>query len=353
MKKYFRLFIGAFLAFWIMAMGIIVIVDPFFHYHAPLKGLYYEINQERYQNIGIAKHFEYDAIITGTSLTEDFKTSEFDELYGTCSVKLPFSGATYFETKQLLEYAYNSDNSIRIVLRSLDVNHLVEDEKRLREDLGTYPEYLYNDSVLDDLAYTCNEDVMIADCVPIIKGFVNGKSGGHTSFDDAYYAPHTTANWVFDNNVLDKSSMNDHIFADEDRELLAANVNNNIVNLAKAHPETTFVYFIPPYSVAWWSGLVKEGKFSYTCESIKLAVDMMLECENIKIYDFTTKTEITTDLLNYGDEYHYIPEINSMILNWIAADDQLITRDNYSEHIRNMQEYYSNYEYHDATIEAQ
>ena len=57
------------------------IVDPYFHYHKPLAGLEYAIYDERYQNDGIVKHFDYDAILTGTSMTENFKTSEFDALF--------------------------------------------------------------------------------------------------------------------------------------------------------------------------------------------------------------------------------------------------------------------------------
>ena len=70
-----------------------VVVDPFFHYHPPLDELQYPINNERYQNNGIVRNFKYDAIITGTSMTENFKTTEFDKLFGVESVKVPFSGA--------------------------------------------------------------------------------------------------------------------------------------------------------------------------------------------------------------------------------------------------------------------
>ena len=47
--------------------GITAYIDPLFHYHAPLEKYSYPLNDERYQNDGIVKHFEYDAIITGSS----------------------------------------------------------------------------------------------------------------------------------------------------------------------------------------------------------------------------------------------------------------------------------------------
>lgn len=44
--------------------GLTAVVDPFFHYHKPLECLSYPLNNERYQNDGIVKHFDYDAVIT-------------------------------------------------------------------------------------------------------------------------------------------------------------------------------------------------------------------------------------------------------------------------------------------------
>ena len=64
-----------------MLGSVTIIIDPYFHYHKPLATLEYPIYNERYQNNGIAKNFEYNAIITGTSMTENFKTSEFDYLF--------------------------------------------------------------------------------------------------------------------------------------------------------------------------------------------------------------------------------------------------------------------------------
>ncbi|MBQ6904162.1 MAG: hypothetical protein IJQ26_06530, partial [Lachnospiraceae bacterium] len=34
-------------------------LDPFFHYHAPRQGFYYALKNERAQNDGIVKQFDY------------------------------------------------------------------------------------------------------------------------------------------------------------------------------------------------------------------------------------------------------------------------------------------------------
>ena len=71
------------LALLVAQAAVICVVDPYFHYHKPLKGLYYTLDNERSQNDGIIRHFNYDAMIIGTSMAENFKTSEMDELWMT------------------------------------------------------------------------------------------------------------------------------------------------------------------------------------------------------------------------------------------------------------------------------
>ena len=50
--------------FLILALIVVIgfIVDPYFHYHEPIAGMSYMMEEEQYMNDGIAKHFSYDAI---------------------------------------------------------------------------------------------------------------------------------------------------------------------------------------------------------------------------------------------------------------------------------------------------
>ena len=130
-----------------------IIVAPFFHYHQQLPGLFYILSRERYQNDGILKHFDYDAIITGTSMRENFKTSEFDKLFKANSIKVPFSGATFKEMNDNIKTAYRTNHQVKYVVRSLDTYKFLSDKNNMRNDLEFYPEYLYNDDYLDDFKY--------------------------------------------------------------------------------------------------------------------------------------------------------------------------------------------------------
>lgn len=80
-KKWTTAIFAVILILLLLSMTMIVVIDPLFHYHAPLDGLAYPLEDERYINDGILRHFDYDAVIAGSSMTENFKTSEANILY--------------------------------------------------------------------------------------------------------------------------------------------------------------------------------------------------------------------------------------------------------------------------------
>ena len=88
-KKYFFIFLTLIVSFMIIVCGLNIIVDPYFHYHSPLGKYGYELNSgvERYINDGILKNYDYNALIIGNSMVQNFKTSQFDEIFGVNSIK--------------------------------------------------------------------------------------------------------------------------------------------------------------------------------------------------------------------------------------------------------------------------
>ena len=90
---------------------LVIIVDPYFHYHKPFSFLSYRLYEERYTNDGISRHFDFDAMITGSSITQNFKPSEMDALFHANTVKESFSGAGYQELADNLDRALSRNKS--------------------------------------------------------------------------------------------------------------------------------------------------------------------------------------------------------------------------------------------------
>lgn len=182
MKKIWCIkFLSAFILFLIIFGGLVVVVDPFFHYHKPLKCLAYTIYNERYQNDGIVKHFDYDAIITGTSMVQNFKCSEMNDLFGVKSIKVPFAGASYQEISENLERAFSANPNITTVIWGLDYNRFYEDFNATKFD--TYPYYLYDLNPFNDVNYIFNKKVLFGEVFIYTLDFTHN-GGSTTTFDE-------------------------------------------------------------------------------------------------------------------------------------------------------------------------
>lgn len=346
MKKNFIAFLFFFIGLIVMIIGTVVYLDPFFHYHGPNIKYFYLLDNQRYQNYGIVSNMEYEAIITGTSLTDNFKTSQFKNLFGVEAIKVPFSGATYYETKQLLEKAFSSDNQIKYVFRSLDINHLIEAADQARDDLGVIPEYLCNDDLRDDYQYWLNKDVLIDYVFPMLSRKNKYRVGGITSFDE-YCSwkdgfPLNLNNWDLEiiNDQFELQSL-----SDAELEILESNIKNNIYDLVNEHPETIFLYYIPPYPTLWWYLRCREGNLKKYCEAQKYLYKMLENCDNVKIFCYSNEIDITSNWNNYVDEIHYNDKINNQILEWISQDYGLLTNENFNEVLDEQYEIYCHFDY--------
>lgn len=179
-KKFFRLLIFGIIFILGLIMSIMIVVDPFFHYHKPLKFLNYRLGNQRYINDGIVRHFDYNGIITGTSMTENFKASQFNKLFNINSIKVPFSGGSYKEINENLERALKRNDNIKIILRGLDYEKIISDVNMMRYD--NYPTYLYDNNIFNDYKYLLNKDLIIKGLGAVTLYTLKGRKT--TSFDE-------------------------------------------------------------------------------------------------------------------------------------------------------------------------
>lgn len=342
-KKWSILCVGLSLVLLVILGGATAVIDPFFHYHAPLEGLEYPIDNQRYQNDGIVRNFEYDALITGTSMTENFKTSEFDELFGANSVKVSYSGGTYAELFSNLQQAMESNPDIQTVLFCIDEWFLFSGRDMILAD-GEYPTYLYDDSLLNDVEYVLNKEILCSDTLEVL--FYTRDGNTTTSFDDY-------SSWVFpyDKDVVlgtytrpaQAETLSE--FTEENRSNLTTMLQSTALTLAEAYPDTEFLYYFPPYSILNWDANNRQGTLEQHVEAFRLASELLLEAENIRLFSFYTDYKTITNLDNYRDTVHHSNEINSLLLQRFAAGEYELTKENCQTHWDEVLDYYSNYDY--------
>lgn len=344
-KKFGILFIIIF----IISIGFIllfnVIIDPYFHYHKPLKNINYYLNDERHQNYGIVKHFEYDSLITGTSMTQNFKTSEFDELFNANAIKVSLSGAYYKEQNDLLNVALKHNSNIKYIVRSLDYSMFYKDKDEYSYKKDLYPTYLYNNNLIDDIKYVLNKEVLFNS----ISNLNNHKS---TTFDEYSYWGNT---YTYGKKSVDLSyyygikyrqeNLADNDMNDNDVNIIKSNVKQNVINLIKEYPNVEFYLFYPPYSIYGWDYYKQIGELNKHINGEKFITEMLLEYDNVHVFSFLDEYNIITNLNNYKDTRHYSADINSYILKSMSTGKNELTKDNYKAYYDKIINYYNNYDY--------
>lgn len=324
----------------------VIAVDPFFHYHKPLENLAYPLNNERYQNDGIVKHFDYDAVITGTSLTANFKTSEFDRLFDAHAVKTTYHGGSFKEVNDNLRRAAAANPGLRYVVRCLDIGNLTQDKDYISYE--GIPDYLYDENPFNDARYVLNKSVIIS-VDELVRDSLRGKEGD--SFD-------TYMNWQKEYRgdfgrekvISSYARPEPGVWASEpteaEKKRILGNIRQNVTDLARENPQITFYYYLSPYNVCYWDAeVVRPGKLDWYLAVEKLAVDEILSCDNIRLYSFAANYDLTCNLDYYKDQIHYSEEINSRILEWMRADEYRLTKENEDAYFMEIRDFYGSYDY--------
>ena len=327
-----------------LAGGLTVAVDPFFHYHAPLELLNYPIDNQRYQNDGIVRHFDYDAVITGTSMTENFRTSEADSLFGVHSVKTCFSGASYKEIDRLLRQAVRSNPELKTVFRGLDGWSLFDHKDLMRTD-AEYPDYLYDDSLLNDVQYIFNKDILCNYTLGVLKHTLKGLPT--TDFDtySSWEAAETGTDAILATYSRPDAAGEQFPLSDEQRQNVLETLEQNVLSIARENPDVCFYYFFTPYSIFYMDEQQCYGILQAQFDAYRLASELLLEQENVRLFSFFDAYDIITDPGIYKDTAHYVPEVNSYMLQSMASGEHRLTPENCDAYWDEVEEYYLGYDY--------
>ena len=168
-KTYVKAFIILICAALLLSAVSVVVLDPYFHFHALLFDLKPVLEEESYQNPGVASHFEYDSIIVGSSLSQNFDAQWFNDSFGINTVKLTNSGASVENYRINIERAEKAKNhQLKYVFCNIENNLF---DHTYNEPGHELPEYLYDDELSNDINYVLNKDVLLDSAKLFVKNF--------------------------------------------------------------------------------------------------------------------------------------------------------------------------------------
>ncbi|MDE6963841.1 MAG: SGNH/GDSL hydrolase family protein, partial [Lachnospiraceae bacterium] len=106
-KKFIRQFFTAGIVLLLLCILTVVVFDPFFQYHKPLKGLKAVLTDKEYQCVGSLKTFDYDSVIAGSSVSENYYNDWFNQGFGCNSIKAIRSYGATADLCYLLDIAFS------------------------------------------------------------------------------------------------------------------------------------------------------------------------------------------------------------------------------------------------------
>ena len=305
-------------------IGTVVLIDPFEIYHQATAFIPPITNgTQNYANAGIAKSYEYDSVIIGSSMTENFRPSQMDSLLGGRFVKLCINGGSPYNHRQMMELAFCTHDVTR-VFYGLDVEALTYFYTTPKCEM---PEYLYDDDLFNDTAYWFNHSVLaryIPQCLKTLGQSDPDQRDTMYMWGDLYeYGKEAALRYVtITGETVEQGDLPE---VPELSQQSGLNVYSNLLPFIEAYPDTEFIVFFPPYSLVQWVDFYQQGTMIYHLEQKEAVIRILLGYDNVKIYDFQAELDWVTALDNYIDAWHYGPWINDAIVERVAAGENRIT----------------------------
>lgn len=332
MKKILKRILIITLLLLLICALLVLVFDPFYHYHKPLPGLKAVLNEKEYQCIGSIRHFDYDAVIAGSSVAENYNNAWFDERFSCKSIKAIRSYGATGDLIYFINEAFE-DHELKYVFYNLDPSSFKSDVGTTFEETGC-PMYLYDNNPVNDVEYLFNKDVLF-ERIPymlaqsFLMNYDEGTSynwGQWKTFDLAMctgiYLRHPRIEEMHDAHSYD--------------DTLESNLQA-ISSMVEEHPDTVFYIFMPPYSMLWWDNTYREGDTEFYLYAMEEAINRLSAYDNVEFYYFMNDREVITNLdNNYLDTLHFSPDINYYLCECLADGKGKVSSENSAEVMADM-----------------
>lgn len=306
--------------FALMLVLTVVVVDPFEIYHRALFYIPpYSSGTQTYSNAGVARNFHYDSVIIGSSVTENCTPSVYDAALGGRFVKLCMNGGLSRDHARMMEAAFGSHSIARVVY-GLD---LFAYSQYYTNQKAPFPEYLYDDNLLNDVSYWFNKSVFFTHIPAALSSL--GVPDEDDDRDRMYYwsppdmpGRDTLFAQVNLADPLPEQPVEAYLldFARDCAE-------NNLLPYIRAHRETTFDIFFPPYSLLYWADQARGGRFEACLAQKKILENLLLGEANVRLHDFQLAPWVS-DYTLYYDLIHYTSEVNDAMAEAMRTGAYLV-----------------------------
>ncbi len=310
---------------------LVYAVDPFMRYRKPV--FYDPMFRSCYAIApGMMRHFDFDSLMVGSSMVRNYTLPDLNKSIKTAqSIKISFSSASSRDLKKISDIAFQAKGDrLKVLVYSLDLWATNKPEVNY-----TRFDYLYRDDFFEDYKYFFSRKTYSAmhQLLKIcLSRKVKKKRMHYRSYDTMFCTDYPGK--PYGKSLVISEARN----CEETRRLpampnknTAVRFRGDILSLVEAHPQTEFVFILPPTSLYYWCMLhnntfTDDAGNTQNCMDALLAqksffLTELLRYSNVRIYDPQQEENIIRDYERYNDITHYSMSVCKQILEGIARDE--------------------------------
>lgn len=332
-KTALKRLVAMILALMAFTAAVVFVMDPFYQYHRPYFGMEAVLHDRDNQMPGTVRNFAYNSVLLGSSVMENCDHTYLDQNTGNTTLKIARASGSVADLLYYLDMAWEN-HELSQIYWCLDLPSLSSSSTPTLKRGGDAPWYLHTKNVMDDIPYVYNKEIIFQQIPYTFAAERKGKNIG----GKAYY-------WADDKNFSadsvrrvyqkPKEALPEKDFT-EDRKRLEENLALLKMQM-EAHPDTEYIFFVPPFSMAWWDCAYVNGELQKNLYVMEETMKMLLTIDNATLYFFQGEEDIVCNLDIYMDMLHYNPQVNQYMLEMVIAGEGQVTEENIGETIEHME----------------
>lgn len=316
--KYFILLCSLFAGICFLTALSTFIIDPYVYFHKAwgLKQLW----AKSYAMIpGLLRNEEYDTVLFGSSIAQNFLISDLNTLYNGRSIKATSPGLPAEALSKYIELACRKKSFRHAVIA---VDHFAftkspETSPRLQYD------YLYKKSIFP-VRYLLSNDSVNSSFKMVranVKQLFSKKKVKDLDRDFMFGWYKKCSQAHFEAGIKEGIRKKSTPLA-----ITAAafeNLEKYLFRHIKENPDITFDLFFPPYHIYFWCAMKKEGKLEGYLRFRDHIIARATAFSNVRFHDFQAETSIICHGELYRDETHYSTETNRKLIGMMKSKSHL------------------------------
>ena len=320
----------------VFLMGSNILLDPAEIYHKS----FFRPECTPYRTVeglvGRINHYMegYDGVLFGSSLSTNFEIGYLLKKTGVKFFKAARDGVGAMSMDKIVRYVFEKDKASDLAVVWWELYHQkMTDKDRIKDNFTTY---LFNDDISDDLPYLMSF-LTTKKGIDVVRGKCASSKIDMTSWR------HDTRHQTTQNNYYQRiDDINKQIRTAQKQwaeySFVPAEVpalDNYVLPVVRSNPDRTFVFYVPPVSLAALASFETDELNRYFT-MIKRLIDEGQNNPKVKVYLPVWNKDVITDGRLYRDDLHYVGSINDLIVQDIVAEKYLATPDNFEVFVQDL-----------------